>query len=61
MDLARLLGIMVVFGVTAIIGGGLVMHLLHSWLAVWLYEALIIFTAARTAVRVAGKSAPSEH
>jgi hypothetical protein len=61
MDLARLLGIMIVFGVPAIIGGGLVMHLLHSWLAVWLYEALLIFTAVRTAVRATSKSAPTEH
>jgi hypothetical protein len=61
MDLARLLGIIIVFGAPAIIGGGLVMHLLHSWLAVWLYEALLIFTAVRTAFRAAGKSTPSEH
>jgi hypothetical protein len=61
MDLARFLGILVVFGAPAIIGGGLVYHLLHSWLAVWLYEALLIFTAVRTAYRAAGKSAPSAH
>ena len=61
MDLARFLGILVVFGVPAIIGGGLVYHLLHSWLAVWLYEALLIFIAVRTAYSAAGKSAPSEH
>lgn len=61
MDLARLIGIMIVFGVPAIIGGGLVYHLLHSWLAVWLYEALLILVAVTTAIKAAGKSAPNEH
>lgn len=61
MDLARFLGILVVFGVPAIIGGGLVYHLLHSWLAVWLYEALLILVAVTTAIKAAGKPAPSEH
>lgn len=61
MDLARFLGILVVFGAPAIVGGGLVMHLLHSWVAVWLFEALLIFTAVKTALRAAGKSAPTEH
>jgi hypothetical protein len=48
MDLARLIGIIIVFGAPAIIGGGLVYHLLHSWLAVWLYEALLILVAVTT-------------
>ncbi len=61
MDLARFLGILVVFGAPAIVGGGLVMHLLHSWVAVWLFEALLVFTAVKTALRAAGKSAPTEH
>ena len=61
MDLARLIGIIIVFGAPAIIGGGLVYHLLHSWLAVWLYEALLILVAATTAIKAVGKSAPSEH
>ena len=60
MDLARFLGILVVFGVPAIIGGGLVYHLLHSWLAVLLYEALLILVAVTTAIKAAGKPAPSE-
>jgi hypothetical protein len=55
MNLARLLGILVVFGVPAIIGGGLFYHIFHSWVAVWLYEALLILTAVTTAWNVAGK------
>jgi len=61
MDLARLIGIIIVFGVPAIIGGGLFHHLFHSWVAVWLYEAVLVFVAIRTAYSAAGKSAPSGH
>jgi hypothetical protein len=61
MDLARMLGIMIVFGAPAIIGGGLVYDLLDSWLAVWLYEALLILVAVTTATKAAGKPAPTEH
>ncbi len=61
MDLARMLGIMIVFGVPAIIGGGLVCDLLDSWLAVWLYEALLILVAVTTAIKAAGNPGPSEH
>lgn len=61
MDLARLIGILVVFGVPAIIGGGLTYHLLESWIAVALWEALVVFGAGTTAYKAAGKSAPSTH
>ena len=61
MDLARLLGILVVFGIPAIIGGGLTYHLFESWFAVALWEALVVFGAGTTAYKVAGKSAPSHH
>jgi hypothetical protein len=61
MDLARFIGIMIVFGVPGIIGGGLVFHLFHSWPAVWIYEGLLILLAIRTAYNAAGKSAPSGH
>ncbi|MBW1860153.1 MAG: hypothetical protein JRI70_08795 [Deltaproteobacteria bacterium] len=61
MDLARLLGILVVFGVPAIIGGGLVSHLFHSWVVVWIYEILLVGLAVRTAYNAAGKSAPGDH
>lgn len=61
MDLARLLGILVVFGVPGIIGGGLVMHLFHSWVVVWIYEILLVGLAVRTAYNAAGKSSPDDH
>ncbi len=61
MHLARLLGILVVFGAPAIIGGGLFYHLLHSWIAVWLYEILLVCGASTVAYKTAGKSAPGGH
>ena len=61
MDLARFIGIIIVFGVPGIIGGGLVFHLFHSWPVVWIYEALLILLALTTANKTAGKSPPSGH
>lgn len=61
MDLARMIGIIIVFGAPAIIGGGLFYHLFHSWVVVWIYEILLVLLALRTAYNAAGKSAPSEH
>jgi len=61
MDLARMIGIMVVFGVPAIIGGGLFFHLFHSWFVVAIWEALVVFGAITISYKAAGKSAPSEH
>lgn len=61
MQLARFLGIMVVFGAPAIIGGGLFYDLFHSWVAVWLYEALLVCGALTVAYRAAGKPAASDH
>ena len=61
MDFARMLGILVVFGVPAIIGGGLTFHIFHSWFAVILWEALVVFGAVTIAYKAAGKSAPSTH
>lgn len=57
MDLARLIGIIIVFGVPAIIGGGLFHHLFHSWVVVWIYEILLALLALRTACNAAGKCA----
>lgn len=61
MQLARLLGILVVFGAPAIIGGGLFYHLFHNWAAVWLFEAVLVCAAVTIAYKVAGKPAPSDH
>ena len=57
MQLARFIGILCVFGAPAIIGGGLVYHLFHSWLAVWFYVILLACLGVRTAVNAAGKPA----
>lgn len=40
MQLARFIGVIVVFGVPAIIIGGLTYHLTHSWPAVAIWEAV---------------------
>ncbi|MBN1841052.1 MAG: hypothetical protein JW883_02080 [Deltaproteobacteria bacterium] len=61
MDIFRIFGIMIVFGAPAIIGGGLTYHLFENWFVVAVFEALLIFGGITTAVKVAGKSAPSHH
>lgn len=61
MQLARLIGILVVFGVPAIIGGGLVYALFHSFVVVWIYVALLIAFAIRTSCKACCKPAPSDH
>ena len=61
MQLARLIGILVVFGVPAIIGGGLVYALFHSFVVVWIYEALLIALAIRTGCKACCKPAASDH
>ena len=62
MQLARFFGILVVFGAPAIIGGGLVYHLFHHWLPVWVYEAALVAFAFRTAFKVCSKPvAEHEH
>ena len=61
MQLARLIGILVVFGVPAIIGGGLMMHLFNSYVPVWIYVALLVAFAIRTACKACSKPAPSDH
>jgi hypothetical protein len=61
MQFARMLGIFVVFGVPAIIGGGLVYDLFHSFVAVWIYEALLAVVAIITARKTCLKPAPNEH
>ena len=61
MQFARLIGILVVFGVVGIMGGGLMYHLFHSFVAVWVFEALLIAFAIRTSCKACCKPAPSEH
>lgn len=45
MDISRKLGILVFFGVPAIIGGGIVFGALESWAAVTIYE-IVLYTIA---------------
>ena len=56
MQIARMLGILVVFGAPAIILGGLTYHLFHSWVAVAVWEALLIVIALTTAYNATRKS-----
>jgi len=61
MQFARFLGILVVFGVPAIMGGGLMYHLFHTFVAVWIYEALLLALAIKVSCKACCKPAPSEH
>jgi hypothetical protein len=61
MQLARLIGILVVFGVPAIIGGGIIYGFFHSFAAVWIYEALLLVLAIITVRKSCFKPAPTEH
>lgn len=45
MDVSRKLGILVFFGVPAIIGGGIVYALFHSYFPVFIYEIVLLFVA----------------
>ncbi|NVM21283.1 MAG: hypothetical protein HWN68_05840 [Desulfobacterales bacterium] len=54
MQLARMFGIMIVFGAPAIIGGGLMFHLFHNWTVVAIFEALLVCGAVATAWKAAG-------
>jgi len=50
-DSGRSLGIMIFFGVPAIIGGGVVYALSGGYTAVIIYEILMLFVAGGCAVR----------
>ena len=45
MDISRKLGILVFFGVPAIIGGGIVYHFFESYLSVFVYEFFLYLLA----------------
>ncbi len=45
MDISRKLGILVVFGVPAIIGGGIIYALFGSYTPVAAYEAMLLLAA----------------
>ena len=60
-QLARFFGILVVFGAPAIIGGGLVFHLFHHWLPVWVDEIALVAFALRLAYKVCSQPVADEH
>ena len=45
MDVSRKLGILVFFGVPAIIGGGIVYAMFNSYVPVFVWEVLLVFVA----------------
>ena len=45
MNVSRRLGILVFFGVPAIVGGGIIMAIFDSLTVMWIYEALLLITA----------------
>ena len=45
MDVSRKLGILVFFGVPAIIGGGIMYALFGSYMPVFIWEILLVFIA----------------
>ncbi len=45
MDISRKLGILVFFGVPAIIGGGIIYGFFHSYTPVAIYEVLLLLFA----------------
>jgi hypothetical protein len=62
MQIPRMIGILVVMCSPAIMLGGLVMHLTHSWAAVWVFEAVWACVAFSVAFKAAGKPDPyAEH
>ncbi|MBW2036251.1 MAG: hypothetical protein JRI41_02050 [Deltaproteobacteria bacterium] len=52
MDIFRFIGIIIVSGIPAIIGGGLFFAIFESWIAVAVWEILLIFGATITAYKV---------
>ncbi len=45
MSITRKLGVLVFFGVPAIIGGGIVYHFFHDYTAVVIYEMVLLLVA----------------
>ena len=43
MNISRKLGILVFFGVPAIIGGGIIYTIFNSYVPVFIYETLLLF------------------
>jgi zinc transporter ZupT len=45
MDISRRLGILVMMGVPAIVGGGIVYAIFESYTPMWIYEVLLLLFA----------------
>jgi hypothetical protein len=45
MDVSRKLGILVFLAVPAIVGGGIVYAIFHSYIPVFIYEIMLLFVA----------------
>jgi len=45
MDISRRIGILVFFGVPAIVGGGIMVAIFGSLTPMWIFEALLLVTA----------------
>lgn len=59
MDFARFFGIIAVFGVLGIWGGGLMYHWTHGYGLVWVYVAILAVVAFSVALKATKGKAPS--
>jgi hypothetical protein len=51
MDISRRLGTLVIFAVPAVIGGGIVYALFHSYVSVFAYIIILLFVAGAFATK----------
>lgn len=61
MDIARFFGIIIVFGVLGIWGGGLMYYWTHGYGLVWVYVAVLFLVALKVAYTAATKGKAPEH
>ena len=59
MDIFRFFGIIIVFGVLGIWGGGLMYHWTHGYGLVWVYTALLAVVALIVAFKATRGKTPS--
>ena len=61
MDIARFLGIIIVFGVLGIWGGGLMYHWTHGYGLVWVYVAALFIVALKVSYTATKGKAAGHH
>ena len=61
MDIARFFGIIIVFGVLGIWGGGLMYHWTHGYGLVWVYVAALFIVALKVSFTATKGKAPGHH